>query len=107
MLCPVTRTIMRKFKISATNTHRLYYSTAVAGLWLDKGEWKLLISGGLAGSLNALITDAWQCRIRQTNAKDIFVDIYHDKFGDDVYIKIKEIREWLNAHPQKLIYGLI
>jgi hypothetical protein len=96
------RTIMRKFKTSATNTHRLDYSSAVGGLWLDKVEWELLVSGGLAGSLNALITDAWQRRIRQSNAKDSFVDIYHDKFGDDVYIKIKEMREWLNAHPQKI-----
>lgn len=101
MLCPVTRTIMRKFKISATNTHRLDYSAAVGGLWLDKGEWDLLVSGGLAGSLNALVTDAWQRRIRQTSAKDSFVDIYHDKFGEDVYIKLKEIRAWLNTHPQK------
>ena len=37
MLCPSTKTIMRKFKISATNTHRLNYSSAVGGLWLDKG----------------------------------------------------------------------
>ncbi len=36
MLCLVTRTMMRKFKISATDTHRLDYSTAVGGLWLGK-----------------------------------------------------------------------
>lgn len=101
MLCPYTQTIMRKFKISATSTHRLDYSAAVGGLWLDKGEWELLVSGGLAGSLNGLVTDAWQRKIRQTSAKDSFVDIYHDKFGNDVYTKIKEIREWLNNQPQK------
>jgi Zn-finger nucleic acid-binding protein len=101
MLCPLTQTIMRKFKISATNTHRLDYSAAVGGLWLDKGEWELLVRGGLAGSLNALVTDSWQRRIRQTSAKDSFVDIYHDKFGNDVYAKIKEMRTWLNTQPQK------
>jgi len=101
MLCPATKTIMRKFKISATNTHRLDYSSAVGGLWLDKGEWELLVRGGLAGSLNALVTDVWQRKIRQTSAKDSFADIYHDKFGNDAYAKIKEMREWLNTHPQK------
>jgi Zn-finger nucleic acid-binding protein len=101
MLCPVTKTIMRKFKISATNTHRLDYSAAIGGLWLDKGEWELLVSGGLAGSLNALVTDAWQRKIRQTSAKDSFVDIYHDKFGHDAYTKIKEVRSWLNSQPHK------
>ena len=46
MLCPATQTIMRKFKISATNSHRLDYSSAVGGLWLGKGEWELLVQGG-------------------------------------------------------------
>jgi Zn-finger nucleic acid-binding protein len=101
MLCPFTKTIMRKFKISATNTHRLDYSSAVGGLWLDKGEWELLVREGLAGSLNALVTDVWQRKIRKTGAKDSFADIYKDKFGDDVYAKLKEIREWLKTHPQK------
>mgnify|MGYP000998059799 CR=1 FL=1 len=35
------------------------------------------------------------------NAKDSFADIYQDKFGDDVYSKIKDMRRWLNTHPQK------
>lgn len=101
MLCPATQTIMRKFKISATNTHRLDYSAAVGGLWLDKGEWELLVKEGLAGSLNTLVTDVWQRKIRQTSAKVSFADIYQDKFGDDIYIKIKDMRRWLNTQPQK------
>jgi hypothetical protein len=51
MLCPSTKTIMRKFKISATTSHRLDYSTAVGGLWLDKGEWELLVREGLPSQL--------------------------------------------------------
>lgn len=101
MLCPATQTIMRKFKISATSSHRLDYSSAVGGLWLDKGEWELLVREGLAGCLNALITDTRQRKIRQTIAKDSFADIYRDKFGDDVYKKIKEISKWLDEQPQK------
>jgi Zn-finger nucleic acid-binding protein len=101
MLCPATHTIMRKFKISATDSHRLDYSAAVGGLWLDKGEWELLVREGLAGSLNALVTNTWQRKIRQTSAKKSFADIYQDKFGYDVYAKIKDMRQWLNSQPQK------
>jgi len=101
ILCPVTNTIMRKFKISAHNTHRLDYSSATGGLWLDKGEWELLSQEGLAGSLNALVTDSWQRKIRQDSAKENLSDIYSDKFGDDVYSKLKEMREWLKTQPQK------
>jgi len=101
ILCPVTHTIMRKFKISANNSHRLDYSTAIGGLWLDKGEWELLICEGLAGSLNALVTDAWQRKIRQDSAKEHLRDIYRDRFGDEAYNKVKEVREWLHGHPHK------
>jgi hypothetical protein len=27
--------------------------------------------------------------------------IYHEKFGDDLYAKIKEMRRWLNTQPHK------
>lgn len=101
MMCPLTQTIMRKFKISATHSHRLDYSSAVGGLWLDKGEWELLVREGLAGSLNALVTDAWQRKIRQTSAKDSFADIYLDKFGEETYSKLKALRQWLDTQPQK------
>lgn len=101
ILCPVTHTIMRKFKVSASNSHRLDYCSAIGGLWLDKGEWELLIREGLAGSLNALVTDSWQRKIREDSAKEHLADIYRDKFGDDVYSKIKEMREWLQTQHNK------
>jgi hypothetical protein len=39
--------------------------------------------------------------MRETSAKDSFVNIYHEKFGADVYAKIKEMRRWLNTQPHK------
>ncbi|MFD2178003.1 hypothetical protein [Veronia pacifica] len=101
LLCPVTGSIMRKFRISASNAHRVDYSNAVGGIWLDKGEWELLKSEGLAGSLNAVVTQQWQSRIREQNAEQQFVDLYNDKFGEDSYQKVKSLRDWLNQHPQK------
>ena len=56
LLCPATGSIMRKFRISANSTHRVDYSHTVGGIWLDKGEWDLLKAEGLAGSLNAIVT---------------------------------------------------
>lgn len=101
LLCPVTGTIMRKFKVSAKTPHRVDYSAAVGGIWLDKGEWELLKAEGVAGSLNNLVTQQWQLNIREESASNTFADIYQSKFGTDNYAKIKEIREWLNAQPQK------
>ncbi|WP_199610616.1 TFIIB-type zinc ribbon-containing protein [Flocculibacter collagenilyticus] len=101
LICPVSRTIMRKFRISAANEHRIDYSTSVGGIWLDKGEWELLKSEGLAGSLNAVVTQHWQNKIRQESTKENFSAIYKDKFGEEIYSQIKQMREWLNEQPQK------
>lgn len=56
LLCPATGTIMRKFKITASTAHRVDYSAPVGGIWLDKGEWDLLKSEGVAGALNNVVT---------------------------------------------------
>lgn len=101
LLCPVSGTIMRKFRISAENEHKLDYSAVVGGLWLDKGEWELLKNEGLAASLNAVVTQNWQRNIRQNSAKQNFAEIYEAKFGEDTYSKVKEMRAWLSSQEQK------
>ncbi|CAM3897445.1 hypothetical protein VA7868_00501 [Vibrio aerogenes CECT 7868] len=101
LICPVSGVIMRKFKISAKNDHRIDYSVPVGGIWLDKGEWELLKAEGLAGALNQVVTAQWQKKIREENAADNFSALYEAKFGQADYAKIRDIREWLNAHPQK------
>ena len=101
ILCPVTGIIMRKFRLSASNDHRIDYSSAVGGIWLDKGEWELLKQEGLAGSLNAVVTEHWQKKIRENSARDNFSDIYAEKFGKETYKKISEIRAWLLTQDNK------
>jgi len=101
ILCPVTGTIMRKFRLSTTTEHRIDYSASVGGVWLDKGEWELLKNENLAGSLNAVLTAHWQRNIRINSTKDNFSEIYQDKFGQETYEKVKALREWLYQQPNK------
>ena len=101
LICPASGSIMRKFRISATNQHHIDYSSAVGGIWLDRGEWELLKVEGLAGSLNAVVTRQWQSQIRKNSAEQNFSNLYKDKFGTDTYEKVKELRSWLNEQPQK------
>ena len=101
LICPMSGQLMRKLRISAQHAHRLDYSNSVGGIWLDKGEWELLKAEGLAGSLNAIVTQTWQNKIRQETALNNFVEIYESKFGKETYKKAKEIRQWLQSHPQK------
>ncbi|WP_447895028.1 MULTISPECIES: zf-TFIIB domain-containing protein [unclassified Vreelandella] len=101
MICPVTGGIMSKFRISKDHSHRLDYSARVGGVWLNRGEWEMLVAEGLAGNLNAILTDHWQQRIRAERTSDTFADLYRQKFGDEDYEKALAIRQWLHDHPQK------
>lgn len=101
ILCPASGAIMQKLSIMAGSEHRLDYSPAVGGIWLDKGEWELLKSEGLAGSLNFLVTHEWQKKVRESKAQETFSEVYRAKFGDELYSKVKEIREWLYSQEKK------
>jgi Zn-finger nucleic acid-binding protein len=101
LFCPVSGTVMSKYKLSSRNKHRLDYSVTVGGIWLDKGEWELLKVEGLAGSLNSMVTQSWQTRLRAQTAKEHFGDIYSSKFGEENYAQVKAFREWLLAQDNK------
>lgn len=99
LICPVSGTLMLKYRISKQTNHRLDLSPAVNGIWMDKGEWELLKKSGIADKLNTIFTAPWQKKIRQESSHDIFEQLYLEKFGEQDYNKIKEIRDWLAAHP--------
>jgi Zn-finger nucleic acid-binding protein len=101
LICPMSGTIMQKIQINKDSDHKLDYSARVGGVWLDKGEWELLKSSQLAGSLNAILTDHYQQQIRDAKAADHFSALYQSKFGSDDYQKAKELREWLTNHENK------
>ncbi|WP_168189574.1 TFIIB-type zinc ribbon-containing protein [Limnobaculum zhutongyuii] len=101
LLCPVTGTLMLKFRISKDTDHRLDLSPKVNGIWMDKGEWELLKAHGLADKLNSIFTDVWQRQIRESAAREQFDALYLTQFGEEDYQKIKSIRVWLHQHSQK------
>lgn len=96
LICPVTGTIMQKFRINNDSTHKLDYSPRVGGVWLDAGEWEYLKSQGIACSLNKIFTDQWQKQLRDNDTKSTLEQLYIKKFGEADYKKVKELREWMN-----------
>ena len=101
LICPVSGALMLKYRISKDNDHRIDLSPKVYGIWLDKGEWELLKAEGLAGSLNSIFTEPWQRHIREESAKEVFEALYLEEFGEADYSKIKAMRAWIDAHPEK------
>ena len=89
-------------QISAAGTdHRVDYSAPVGGIWLDKGEWDLLKSEQVAGTLNNVVTQHWQKQIQRESSASNLSAIYSQKFGEENYEKVKAIRAWLINQPNK------
>lgn len=101
LICPVTGSIMLKFRINNDSKHKLDYSPRVGGVWLDSGEWEYLKDRGIACSLNRIFTDQWQKQLRDNDTKATFEQLYIKKFGEADYDKIKELRGWLNSKENK------
>lgn len=101
LVCPVTGTLMSKFRIQSNNPHKLDYSTRVGGVWLDKGEWEMLKAEGLAGCLHVLVTEPWQQKIRADQTRATFAQLYRSRFGEADYAKAQDIRAWLQDHPHR------
>lgn len=101
LICPVTGGIMQKYRISNGSDHKLDYSPQVGGVWLDPGEWDYLKEQGLAGCIGSIFTDSWQKQLRDNNTKATFTALYQRKFGHADYEKIREVRQWLVAHPDR------
>lgn len=95
MICPISGTLMTKYKISADTEHRLDLSPTINAVWLDKGEWNLLKEKGLANKLNNIFTDHWQRNIIDDETSEVLNDLYIKKFGTH-YEEIKIFKKMLD-----------
>ncbi|WP_158587032.1 zf-TFIIB domain-containing protein [Motilimonas pumila] len=101
MLCPVSGRLMRKYRITHTQPHKVDLSTSVNGIWLDKGEWELLEQEGLSLVLNKIFTDPWQRNIRLGKTSEVLKAQYQAKFGDQTYQKMQALRQEIHDSEQK------
>jgi Zn-finger nucleic acid-binding protein len=96
MICPLSKRLMTKYRISADTQHRLDLSPTVNAVWLDKGEWNLLKEKGLATKLSEIFTDHWQHEILDVENAEVMHELYERKFGDQ-YEKIKEFKAMMDG----------
>ena len=96
MICPLSGTIMTKYRISADTEHRLDLSPTINAVWLDKGEWDLLKKQGLANQLNTIFTNHWQREIRAVETSEVLKELYERKFGEH-YQQIKAFKNVIDT----------
>ena len=94
--CPETGAVMTKFRIMSNVSHRIDWSTAAGAIWLDKGEWELLVAKGIANKMNRIFTDQWQKKIREETRRNNKESRYVNQFGANNYSRLKLVRSWLH-----------
>lgn len=93
MLCPESGAIMIKYRITSDTEHKLDWSEK--GIWLDKGEWALMKTKGVADKLNQIFSEQWQSRIRKRTQRNTIEARYEKQFGTEAYSRLKLVRSWL------------
>jgi Zn-finger nucleic acid-binding protein len=100
-LCPDCGRILSRYKILPNIEFYLDRCGHCNGVWLDKNEWDVLLAHDLQNKVNQFFTQPWQAKLHEEETKGVLEKLYLDKFGEADYAKIKEVWEWLKAHPQR------
>ena len=100
MVCPLSGTLMTKYRIAADTEHRLDLSPAINAVWLDKGEWNLLKEKGLANKLATIFTNHWQRSVIAEEREALISGINEERFGDN-FEAIKSFKGLISGMPNR------
>lgn len=100
-LCPHCRRIMLRYKVGHGLSFTVDQCGSCNGVWLDADEWEALKQRNLHDEIHLIFSAAWQSQIRKDRGRKMLCDIYTERFGID-YEKVKQIKVWLNNHPEKV-----
>ncbi len=100
LLCPDCGRILRRFKIWPDVEFHLDRCGGCNGIWFDRNEWQVLRLKNLHDKVHVFFTAEWQETLRKEEMRRQFVKMYKEKFGSEDYLKIRNIRNWLEEHPK-------
>jgi Zn-finger nucleic acid-binding protein len=101
LVCPKCERVMAKYKLSGTVSNRVDVCSTCDEAWLDRGEWELLEALQLSLKIPAILTDAWQRRIRREQSEDTRRSILTRMIGEDGTDRVEEFKRWLGKNPHR------
>ncbi len=99
-LCPNCRRIMIRQKVGHNLDFSLDQCGSCNGIWFDANKWEALKQRNLHGEVHLISSGPWQSENRKDNTRQSLKTIYADMFDDD-YEKIKQIKAWIDHHPNQ------
>lgn len=97
-LCPDCNRILLKYKVGHGLDFFVDHCPGCGGVWLDRNE---LQEKNLHDEIHKIFSTSWQAQIRGDQMASKLDRAYTNRFGADSYAKAKDIRQWLQHHPQK------
>ncbi len=101
IVCTKCSRVMTKYKISGTVANRVDVCSTCDDAWLDGGEWELLEALHLSHKIPAILTDAWQRRIRREITADTRRSVLVRLIGEADAQRVEEFGEWLDQSGHK------
>lgn len=101
IICPKCQKLMSKYRISSETQNKLDSCGNCGELWVDHGEWELLLSLGLIDKVSSILSQPWQSSVRQQENEAAYELRHETIMGEDGYSKIRVFRDWANQHPHK------
>ena len=101
LVCPKCARVMAKYKLTGTVANRVDVCSTCDEAWLDGGEWELLEALQLSHELPAILTDAWQRRIRREQSEGTRRSILVRLIGEEGASRVEEFRDWLGRNQHK------
>ena len=92
---------MTKYRISDKNENRLDSCGSCGELWIDDGEWELLVSLDLTNSISSILSQPWQTQIILREVDKKHEDNALEILGEADYLKVKDLKVWLSNHPER------
>ena len=100
-LCPQCGHLLVRYRVLPNADFYLDRCGNCNGIWFDKNEWDVLVARNLHDKVNQFFTQSWQARLRAEEARTKLDRLYLERFGAGDYARIKEVRHWLQNHPQR------
>ena len=101
LLCPDCGYFLRKHRISSEIEFHLDRCNHCNGVWLDKNEWETLKAADLHDEINQMFTKPWQKMVKDKILAAHFDQLYAERFGEQDYQKVREVRAWLAENPNR------
>ena len=101
LICPKCERVMAKYRLAGAVSNRVDVCSTCDEAWLDRGEWELLEALQLSLKIPAILTDAWQRRIRRELSEEGRRSSLKRMIGEEEAVRVEEFKRWLDGNEHK------